>query len=162
VSKPKPPVTVVERRELIRRPIADVFAFFDRPSNLKRVLPTTLAVSLERHPADLRPGTLFGYRLRRWPLDFEWDVVVSDYRPPARFASVKSRGYFPRWAMEHEMVARERDSELCIRLSYEVPAGLYAALTHSYVIRQAMEELVEGQIRAIRDALESGDPKQGG
>jgi hypothetical protein len=35
-----------------------------------------------------------------------------------------------------------------------VPAGLYAALIHSYVIRDAMEELVEAQIRAIRDALE--------
>jgi hypothetical protein len=41
-----------------------------------------------------------------------------------------------------------------MRLSYEVPGGLYAALTHSYVIRDAMEELVEAQIRAIRAALE--------
>ena len=161
MSKPKPVVTVVERRELIRRPIADVFAFFDRPSNLKRVFPPSLAVSLERHPADLRPGTLFRYRLRRWPLDFEWDVVVSDYRPPARFTNVKAKGYFPRWAMEHEILAREQDSELRLCLSYEVPAGLYAALTHSYVIRDAMEELVEAQIRAIRDALEGGNPIQG-
>ena len=154
MAKPKPPVTVVERRELIRRPIAEVFAFLDRPTNLKRIFPPSLAVSLERHPADLRPGTLFGYRLRRWPLDFEWDVVVSDYHPPARFTNVKAKGYFPRWAMEHEIVAREQGSELRMCLSYEVPAGLYAALTHSYVIREAMEELVAAQIRAIRDALE--------
>ncbi len=156
MPKPKPAVTVVERRELIRRPIAEVFAFLDRPSNLKRVFPGSLAVSLERHPEDLRPGTLFRYRLRRWPLDFEWDAVVSDYRPPASFTNVKARGYFPRWAMEHEILAREPDSELRMRLSYEVPAGLYAALTHSYVIKEAMEELVEAQIRAIRNALEEG------
>jgi len=162
VSRPKPVVTVVERRELIHRPIQDVFAFLDRPSNLKRVFPPSLAVSLERHPADLRPGTLFRYRLCRWPLDFEWDVVVSDYHPPARFTNVKAKGYFPRWAMEHEIVAREPDSELRMCLSYEVPAGLYAALTHSYVIRDAMEELVESQIRAIRTALEEGNPIQGG
>lgn len=154
MPKPKRMVTVVERKEIIRRPITDVFAFFDRPSNLKRVFPSSLAVSLERHPVDLRPGTLFGYRLRRWPLDFEWDVVVSDYHPPARFTNVKAKGYFPRWAMEHEIVAREQGSELRMCLSYEVPAGLYAALTHSYVIREAMEELVGAQIRAIRDALE--------
>jgi ligand-binding SRPBCC domain-containing protein len=95
VPKPKRTVTVVERKEIIRRPISDVFAFLDRPSNLKRVFPSSLAVSLERHPVDLRPGTLFGYRLRRWPLDFEWDVVVSDYHPPARFTNVKAKGYFP-------------------------------------------------------------------
>lgn len=155
MSKRKPVVNVVERREIIRRPVDEVFAFFDRPSNLKRVFPQRLAVSLEGHPADLRPGTLFKYRLRRWPLDFEWDVVVSDYRPPGRFTSVKARGYFPRWAMEHEIVAFERDSELRMCLSYEVPSGLYAALTHTYVIRDAMEELVEAQIRAIREALET-------
>lgn len=155
MSKPEPAVTIVERRELIRRPIVDVFAFLDRPSNLKRVFPPSLAVSLEGHPPDLRPGTLFRYRLRRWPLDFEWDAVVSDYRPPARFTNVKARGYFPRWAMEHEILARDQDSELRMCLSYEVPAGLYAAITHSYVIRDAMKELVEAQIRAIKDALET-------
>ena len=155
MSKPKPAVTVVERRESISRPIQDVFAFFDSPSNLKRIFPTSLAVTLERHPEDLRPGTLFRYRLRRWPLDFEWDVVVSDYRPPQRFTNVKAKGYFPRWAMEHEILAHGGSSELRMCLSYEVPQGLYAAITHSYVIREAMEELVEAQIRAIRNALES-------
>jgi ligand-binding SRPBCC domain-containing protein len=155
VAKPKPAVTVVERRETISRPIQEVFAFFDRPSNLKRVFPASLAVSLERHPDDLRPGTLFRYRLCRWPLDFEWDVVVSDYHPPERFTNVKAKGYFPRWAMEHEILARKSGSELRMCLSYEVPAGLYAAITHSYVIREAMEELVDAQIRAIRSALES-------
>ena len=157
MPKPKPAVTIVERRESISRPIQDVFAFFDRPSNLKRIFPPSLAVSLERHPEDLRPGTLFRYRLRRWPLDFEWDVVVSDYRPPLRFTNVKAKGYFPRWVMEHEIFARDQGSELRMRLSYEVPAGVYAAITHSYVIREAMEELVEAQIRAIRNALESED-----
>jgi len=161
VSKPKPVVTVVERRELIRRPAREVFAFLDRPSNLKRIFPPSLAVSLERHPEDLRPGTLFRYRLRRWPLDFEWDVVVSDYCPPARFTNVKAKGYFPRWAMEHEILARDPNSELRMCLSYEVPAGLYSALTHSYVIREAMEELVEAQVRAIRDALDEGNPIAG-
>jgi ligand-binding SRPBCC domain-containing protein len=155
VAKPKPVVTVVERTESISRPVQEVFAFLDRPSNLKRVFPTSLAVTLEGHPDDLRPGTLFRYRLRRWPLDFEWDVVCSDYHPPDRFTNVKARGYFPRWAMEHRILRREESSELRMRLSYEVPAGLYAALTHSYVIREAMEELVEAQIRAIRDALEA-------
>jgi len=56
--------------------------------------------------------------------------------------------------MEHEILAREQDSELRMCLSYEVPSGIYAALTHTYVIKDAMEELVEAQIQAIRNALE--------
>jgi ligand-binding SRPBCC domain-containing protein len=147
---------VVERAEVIPRQPDEVFAFFDEPANLKRTFPGNLAVSLLREPRDLRPGTLFLYRLKRWPLDFEWEAVVSDYKPPGRFTEVKAKGYFPRWTMEHDILARERGSELTMRLSYEVPSGLYSALTHRYVIRDAMRELVEAQIGAIRQALEAG------
>jgi hypothetical protein len=41
-----------------------------------------------------------------------------------------------------------------MRLSYEVPNGLYAAVANAYLIREAMEELVAAQIAAVRDALE--------
>jgi ligand-binding SRPBCC domain-containing protein len=157
VSKPASSVTVVERRQIIQRPPTEVFSFFDRPANLKRVFPSNLAVSLLQGPPDLRPGTLFRYRFSRWPLEFEWEAVVSDYRPPARFTKVKARGYFPQWAMEHEIVTLGPGSELRMRLSYEVPAGLYAALAHRYVVREAMEELVDAQILAIRSALETGN-----
>jgi ligand-binding SRPBCC domain-containing protein len=154
MARPKPDVTVIERRERIRKPASAVFAFLDRPSNLKQVLPGTLAVSLEAHPRDLRPGTLFHYRLHRWPLDFQWAVVVSDYRPPESFTNVKATGYFPKWALEHEIVPKGEESELRMRLSYEVPNGIYATVTNHYVIRDAMLELVSVSIRAIRDALE--------
>jgi ligand-binding SRPBCC domain-containing protein len=154
MGRPKTDVTVIERRELIRRPPSDVFAFFDVPANLRLVLPETLAVSLEGHPSDLRPGTLFRYRLQRWPVEVEWAVVVSDYRPPTGFTNVKATGYFPKWVLEHEIVPRGEDSELRMCLSYEVPTGLYASWTNSYVIRDAMKELVSVQIRAVRDALE--------
>ncbi|MGH9335990.1 MAG: hypothetical protein ACRD21_19820, partial [Vicinamibacteria bacterium] len=108
MARSKPDVTVIERTERIARPVGEIFAFFDQPSNLKRVLPGGLAVSLENHPLDLRPGTLFRYRLRRWPLDLEWDVVVSLYHPPAKFTHVKAKGYFPRWQLAHEIVALDR------------------------------------------------------
>jgi ligand-binding SRPBCC domain-containing protein len=154
VPKPRTVVNVIERREFLRRPVQDVFAFLDRPSNLKRALPSTLAVSLEKHPADLRPGSLFHYRLKRWPLDLAWAVVVSEYHPPAGFTHVKALGYFPHWALRHQIIPHEAGSELVMRLSYEVPNGLYAAVANAYLIREAMEELVAAQIAAVRDALE--------
>ncbi len=108
--KPKPEydVTVIEKRELIRRSAPEVFAFMDRPANWKSAFPDSLAVRLEQHPSDLRPGTIFRYRLHRWPVDVSWDVVVSEYRPPTRFTNVKARGYFPRWVLEHEIRAPGR------------------------------------------------------
>ena len=148
--------TTIEERARVRRTPREVFAFFDRPCNLKRATPTQLAVSLETHPEDLRPGTIFAYRLKRWPLDVVWDTVVSEYRAPAGFTHVKARGYFPQWAQLY-LIAPDKDgAELHVRLDYEVPPGLTSSITNSYVIRDAMKEWVSEQTKGIVRALHSG------
>lgn len=157
MQKKKLVVHVIERRTRTRRSPREVFEFLDRPANVKRVTPDSIAVSLENHPKDLRPGSVFGYRLRRWPLDVSWDTVVSEYRPPEGFTNVKARGYFPRWALSHEIHPADGGSELRLSLEYEVPSGVKAALSNSYVIRAAMEELLDAQIDAMREALDRGE-----
>lgn len=154
---PRFDVTVVEESFSTERTPEEVFAFFDRPENIARVTPRTLSVSLEAHPSDLRLGTIFAYRLKKWPVDLVWDVVVSEYAPPERFRNVKARGYFPKWAHTHQIVPRGEGSEVRISLEYEVPDGIKASLSHSYVIRDAMRELVKEQSRAFEAALERGE-----
>jgi ligand-binding SRPBCC domain-containing protein len=152
VKKRKPKSTVIERRERTGRPAPEVFRFFDSPANVKRATPESIAVTLERHPVDLRPGSIFAYRLQRWPLDLSWEVVVSEYRPPEGFTNVKSTGYFTKWTLAHEIIpagGEPSEAELCLRLEYEVPSGIYANLSNNYVIRQAMEELVDAQLHGI-------------
>ena len=155
MAKPRLEVTRIEERARTRRPPADVFAFFDRPSNIKKVTPDKLAVSLESHPDDLRLGTIFAYRLTRWPVDLAWDVVVSEYSPPKGFTNVKARGFFPKWAHRHTIVPAETGTELRVSLEYEVPSGIYNSLTNNYIIRDAMSELVREQTHAIVSALDA-------
>ena len=145
---------MIEERGHIDRSPLDVFAFFDRPRNVQRVTPKTIAVSLESHPEDLRLGTIFAYSLKRWPVDFAWDVVVSEYEPPLSFTNVKARGFFPRWAHRHSILPDGSGTELVVSLEYEVPSGLYNAVTNNYVIESAMKELVQEQSRAIAQTLE--------
>lgn len=155
MARPKSVPTRIEERVRSSRSPGDVFAFFDNPSNVKRVTPTTMAVSLVSHPNDLRLGTIFAYRLKRWPVELAWDVVVSEYSPPEGFTNVKARGFFPKWAHKHAIVETDDGgTELHVSLEYEVPAGLYNTLTNNYVIRDAMTELVREQTRAIADALD--------
>lgn len=156
MAKPRAPVTRIEQRARTIRAPRDVFAFLDRPTNIKRVTPDAIAVSLESHPSDLRLGTIFAYRLRRWPVDLAWDVVVSEYTPPQSFTNVKARGFFPKWAHHHAIVPADRGSELRVSLEYEVPPGIYNSLSNNYVIREAMQELVREQTLAIVEALDAG------
>ncbi len=155
MAKPRLEVTRIEESARTRRAPRDVFAFFDRPSNIKRATPGALAVSLESHPDDLRLGTIFAYRLKRWPVEITWDVVVSEYSPPEGFTNVKARGFFPKWAHKHAIVPAEHGTELRVSLEYEVPSGIYNSLTNNFVIRDAMAELIREQTRAIVNALDT-------
>ena len=155
MAKPKWTVTRIEESARTKRAPSEVFAFFDRPSNIKQVTPIALAVSLESHPDDLRLGTIFAYRLKRWPVDVTWDAVVSEYSRPGGFTNVKARGFFPKWAHKYAIVPAADGTELRVSLEYEVPRGLYNSLTNNYVIRDAMAELVREQTRAIVDALDA-------
>jgi len=148
--------TRIEERAKTDRDPSDVFAFFDRPQNLERATSKQLAVSLESHPEDLRPGTIFAYRLKRWPLDLSWDVVVSEYDPPNGFTNVKARGFFPQWALSYEIAPHDGGAMLSSRLEYEMPSGLLHSLSDTYVVRGAMTELLREQTRAIVRALDDG------
>lgn len=149
-----PATTTIKKTVTTRRPVDEVFAFFDRPDNLKQAVPSEIAVSMLRHPADLRPGSVFGYRLRRWPVDVSWEIVVSEYKPPRGFTGIKSRGYFPRWALQHEFAAAGDQTELTLLLDYEVPPGFRGAFENAVVIRKAMEEMLSRYTEAFREALD--------
>jgi len=69
---------------------------------------------------------------------------------------VKARGFFPKWTHRYAIIAADDGTELEVSIEYAVPPGIYNALTDSYVIRDAMTELVREQTRAIADALEKG------
>ncbi len=159
MGRRRPETIHIEEFALTRRTAEEAFAFFDRPDNVKRVLPNSLAVKLESHPSDLRPGRIFAYRLERWPLEVVWDTVVSEYRPPEVVTHVKARGYFPKWSHRYAVSTKEAGkgrTRIAISLDYEVPPGLLHALEERYVIRRAMRELVREQMRAILGALERG------
>ena len=121
MAKPRTEPIRIEETVTTGRSPSDVFAFLDRPANLSRALADRTAVSLESHPSDLRPGTIFAYRLRQWPVDLHWDVVVSEYAPPRGFTEVKARGFFPKWALSHEVRPTSSGTELRVALEYEVP-----------------------------------------
>ena len=77
-------------------------------------------------------------------------------QPARRVHQREGARIFPKWAHQHAIIAADDGAELNVSLEYEVPPGIYNTLTNSYVIRDAMTELVRKQTRAIADALERG------
>ncbi|MFQ5790025.1 MAG: hypothetical protein ACE5JI_06045 [Acidobacteriota bacterium] len=149
--------TRIERSVDIRRPIGEVFAFHDTPENLTRVIPASLGLRLEKTPRDLRPGCIFGYRFRRWPVEIAWEALVSEYRPPERFVNVQSRGYFLQWRQEHHFSSRGSSTRLTVVMQYQMPKGLVGRLVNALFLHSAMEKTVTLRLENVRRLLgESG------
>ncbi len=150
----------IERSTKIARPIGEVFAFYDTPENLRLITSSTSGVELERLPKDLRPGAIFGYRLRGWPLEFRWEALVSEYQPPARFVNVQRRGRFTQWSHERHFKPEGTSTWVRELLKYQMPHGLLSSLAHKLYVREKLEELVSTGLENVRVALERGKTDQ--
>lgn len=146
----------IERSTMIARPIGEVFAFYDTPGNLRLVTPSKSGIEIERLPKDLRPGALFGYRLRGWPLELRWEALVSEYQPPARFVNVQSRGRFRQWSHEHHFEPEGTSTRVREQLKYQMPPGLVSSVAHKLYVREKLEELIRGGLEKVRAILERG------
>ena len=150
----------IERSTTIARPIGQVFAFYDNPENLRLIMPGTAGVELERLPRDLRPGAIFGYRLRGWPLELHWEALVSEYEPPARFVNVQSKGRFREWNHEHHFEPVGSSTRVRELLTYQMPHGLVSSVAHKLYVREKLEELVGIGLENVRSALEREETDQ--
>jgi ligand-binding SRPBCC domain-containing protein len=147
-------VVRIERATTIARPIEDVLAFHDVPENLRRITPGSLGLALEKLPKDLRPGAVFAYRLRRWPLDLRWEAVVSEYRPPVCFVLVQSRGDFLLWNEAHRFVSEGSSTRVSVLLTYKMRKGLLGSVANALYVRHTLEHFVADRLENVRELLE--------
>ncbi len=153
----KKPVVLIERSTEIARPIREVFEFYETPDNFRRVTDGAAGIELERLPSDLRPGSVFAYRLRGWPLDLRWEALISEYQPPERFVNVQANGVFLEWRHEHHFTqlnqerAATRVREL---LTYRMPKGFINSLAHRLYVRDKLEGFVAASLDNARQLLE--------
>ena len=147
----------VEERSLINQTPELAFAFCSQPNNIKRFAPRDLTVLMKSKAKDLRPGTKFSYKFKRWPLDLTWETVVSEYLSPSGFTNIQSKGFFPRWTYTYALKqteSREHNpaTELLFKLEYEIPTGLRNRMLSNH-IHNAMTDLVHSNLSGITKAL---------
>lgn len=158
----EPPVRI-ERSAEIARPVREVFEFYENPDNVRRMTEGVSGVEVERLPADFRPGSVFVYRLRGWPIELRWETLLSEYQPPDRLVDVQANGQFLEWSHERQFVALDREGNTRVRerLTYRMPKGLVNALAHRIYVRQKLEEFVAASLDSARQLLEgTGESKR--
>ena len=100
---------IVRSRSWVSAPIEEVFAFFDDPANLPRLMPPPVAIRLVRvEPVPPRPGSVFEFRYGLGPVQRSWVVRLVDRVPGERFVDETISGPMARFHHSHTLTPSSR------------------------------------------------------
>lgn len=145
---------VLERRQLLPRPLPETFGFFKNPHNLGALTPPWLHFRIASvSDSEIREGTRIEYRLRLHGVPLRWESVISEYVENAAFADRMVSGPYRRWHHRHEFRAVPGGTEMRDRVEYELPFGLLGRLGH-FLVRRQLREIFDYRAVVIGRILE--------
>src|SRR6187455_865818 len=82
-----------------------VVPFFERPQNLARMTPSSMAMRIVSSDLQMRDGLEIDYTLQVLPfLTTSWRTRIVAYDPPRGFTDVQLKGPYRRWEHRHDFV----------------------------------------------------------
>ncbi|MBV8991502.1 MAG: SRPBCC family protein [Solirubrobacterales bacterium] len=135
-------VHVLERQQLVPRPLGEVFAFFSQAGNLERITPPWLRFRLlTPEPIEMREGTLIEYRLQLHGIPVRWMSRIEEWEDGSTFVDRQLRGPYRLWHHRHEFVAAGDATVVRDRVRYALPFGALGELAHVAFVRRDLARI---------------------
>jgi len=149
---------VLERIQVIERPLAAAFEFFGDAFNLERITPPLLRFQiLTKPPIRMRSGALIDYRLSLFRVPFRWRTLIEQWQPGEGFVDRQLAGPYALWRHTHTFVALDADRTLMTdRVEYALPLGLLGRLAHFFFVRRMLERIFDYRAEMTARLLSPG------
>lgn len=135
-------VYTLQAEQVVPKPLDEVFAFFDRPENLEKLTPGSLAFHiLTPKPIDMKVGTLIDYTIRIWGVPLHWRTLITTYEPPHRFVDEQLKGPYAMWHHTHTFTEVEGGTKIEDHVRYAMPFGLLGSVVHAVYVRRDLERI---------------------
>ncbi|MCA9691593.1 MAG: SRPBCC family protein [Nannocystaceae bacterium] len=125
---------------VIPAPVADVFAFHERPDALALLTPPWERVEIVQPPTSLEVGVVVILRQRLGPIPLEIVAEHVAYEKNARFEDVMRRGPFRRWHHRHLFFEHEDGCLLRDEIDYALPIE---RIVDRLLVRPRLQRLFE-------------------
>lgn len=144
----------VERAQLVRRSVDEVFAFFAGARNLEAITPPWLRFEvLTPEPVAMRAGTLIDYRLRLHGVPLRWTSRIEEWEPGAAFVDRQVRGPYRLWHHRHEFASHAEGTVVRDRVDYALGLGPVGELAGRLVVHRDLERIFDFRRGAIARLL---------
>ncbi len=147
-------VHVLERAQVIARPVDEVFPFFARASNLERITPSWLRFRLVgSKPAEMGVGTRLEYLLHVHGVPLRWISRIDAWEPGRCFVDRQIRGPYALWVHTHVVEAHPGGTLSRDRVRYALPLGPLGEVAHRLLIRGDLERIFDYRHQAVARLL---------
>ncbi|MEX2026752.1 MAG: SRPBCC family protein [Pirellulaceae bacterium] len=154
-----PHTYTIERTQLIRRPLEDVFAFFSDAGNLEAITPAFLNFHiLTPRPIAMRPGTLIDYQIRLLGIPLKWRTQIETWEPPHGFSDVQLTGPYKLWHHTHKFIAVPEGTLMTDRVRYQMPAGPLGRIVHALWTKRTLNKIFDYRFARIDELLGQREP----
>ncbi len=133
---------ILQRQQLIKRPLHEVFAFFSRPENLNQITPRSMGFRiLTPGPVEMKDGAVIDYTINLYGQLVRWTTIITLYAPPHKFVDVQLKGPYSFWHHTHTFTATEDGTIVADDVRYAMPLGIFGRIIHSLVVRYQLEKI---------------------
>lgn len=129
---------ILERKQIIERPLREVFDFFADAGNLERITPPELNFHITTpQPIDVKKGTLIDYELKLRGIPIRWKTEITGWNPPFDFVDTALKSPYKQWIHLHTF--EEGDAGETImkdKVRYRLPLEPLGDIAHFYVKKE--------------------------
>ncbi|MEK9657282.1 MAG: SRPBCC family protein [bacterium] len=136
----------------IKKPLKEVFAFFNTPKNLAIITPPFMNFTLlTPEPITMKEGAVFDYSIRIFGAPVRWQSLISDYHPPYSFTDIQLRGPHDYW--HHQHIFTQKDDGVLISdiVLMRLPLGILGSLGYHLVAKHLNRAMFSHRKKIVRD-----------
>jgi ligand-binding SRPBCC domain-containing protein len=140
----------LRRTQTVRRPLGEVFSFFQNPENLSLITPENLGFKiLTPRPVRMKEGAVIDYTISLGGIPVRWTSLISEFDPPRHFVDIQLRGPYLFWHHKHTFTAIAEGTVINDDVLYALPFGIAGEITHYLAVRRKLEAIFQLRSRVI-------------
>lgn len=151
---------ILERKQIIERPLTEVFEFFADAGNLERITPPELNFKIiSPQPIDIKKGALIDYQLKLRGIPITWKTEITQWNPPYSFVDSALKSPYKQWIHLHTF-EEGKNGETIMKdiVRYRLPLEPLGDLAHWYV-KKELKYIFDYRHTVIEDFFYLGSEK---
>jgi hypothetical protein len=134
---------ILERTQVIERPLEATFAFFSDAFNLEKITPEFLRFRiLTPRPLTMKAGTIIEYSLSLFGVPFHWQTLIEQWEPGVQFVDRQLKGPYALWVHTHTFEVLDAERTLMRdRVEYQIPLGILGEIAHRLFVKATLEKI---------------------